>query len=125
MRLSEAIAHIEGFYSKYGADGKPLTSPNRPQRNNNPGNLEFHGWMQSYGATLETGVSKPRFAAFPSVANGFAALDALLAMHYASMTVQDAINKFAPPVENNTSKYVNEVCRLVGCSPTDLVKDVM
>jgi hypothetical protein len=123
MKLIEAIAHIEGFYAPLGADGEP----NRPQRNNNPGNLDFESWMvEKYRAKLEECTPHPRFAHFPSISIGFQALHDLLAgPHYSNLTVEQAINRYAPPSENNTTNYIEFVCHNVGCQPTDLVSQVL
>lgn len=101
--------------------------PNRPQRNNNPGNLNFASYMVGeYGAMLESGTPEPRFAHFPSPEVGFQALyDLLNGPRYSGLTIEAAINKYAPPVENNTTNYVKFVCSAVGCQPTDLVSDVL
>lgn len=120
MTLIEAIAQVEGFYAKGD-------KPNRPQRNANPGNINFAPWLaQKYGAVLETGTPEPRFAHFKTPEDGFAALHDLLSGHaYAGLTIEEAINRYAPSAENNTVGYVAFVCSKVGCKPGDLVKDVM
>ena len=118
MTLIEAIAHIEGFYAV--VNGKV---PNRPQRNNNPGDLDFEPWMvEKYNAVLEGGVPHPRFARFPDAETGFRALSDLLAgQHYCELTIESAVNRYAPPIENDTNGYVGYVCKEVGCLPTDKV----
>ena len=123
MKLPEVIAHIEGFYAPLGADGEP----NRPQRNNNPGNLNFEPWMvEKYGAKLEECTPHPRFAHFPLVSIGFQALHDLLAgPNYCNLTVAQAIVRYAPPTENDTIHYINYVCRRLGCLSTDLVSKVL
>ncbi len=40
---------------------------------------------------------------------------------YKGLTVEEALNKWAPPVENQTSIYVTHVCQWVGCQPTDII----
>lgn len=122
MTLPMAIGHIEGFYR---TDIKT-----RPQRLNNPGDLEFAPWMEKYGARLETippGYhEQPRFACFPDASDGFAALHALLSgPHYVDLTIEQAINRYAPPCENDTRGYVDFVCSRCGCRPTDRVGDVL
>lgn len=117
MKLVEAIAHIEGYYTK----------GTRPERNNNPGDLEFHEWMVAkYGATMETGTPHPRFAHYPNPEIGFKAMTDLLGgKHYGPMTIRDAINTYAPPTENNTGQYVRFVCANAECQPTDIVADIL
>ena len=119
LSIAQAIALIEGYYA--GGAG-----PNRPQRNNNPGNLEYHAWMgERYGARLEDG-SHPRFAWFPSADTGFAALNDLLkSPAYARMSIAQAINRYAPPTENNTAGYVEHVCRWTGLNPSDIVGEAI
>ena len=91
-------------------------------RNNNPGNLNYVGQP---GAHLETGVAEPRFAAFPTMADGIRALrDQLL--RYAERgltTVASIISVYAPPTENVTSAYIGSLCRHMGVQ-ADTVLDL-
>ena len=117
--LVVAIAHLEGFY----------VPGDRPNRNNNPGDIEFGQFAELHGATREEIMphgGTPRFAYFPTLAQGWGCLTALLyTPAYRNLTVAQAIAKFAPPVENDTDGYVKSVCTRVGCSPTDLVYNVL
>lgn len=119
--LPQAIARCEGFYG-------PIT--NRCVRNRNPGDIEFAPWTAEapYNATLEKvqpGV-KARFACFPTADQGFAALSALLlGPHYRDLTIEQAINRYAPASENDTTNYVTQVCGWVGCKPDETVAEVM
>lgn len=119
--LPEAIARMEGWYG-------PIT--NRCVRNCNPGNIEWADWTKSppYKAELELvqpGV-KARFAKFPDADTGFAALRALLlGPAYKDLTIEQAINRYAPPSENSTNSYVKQVCSWVECNPDDIVWRVM
>lgn len=119
MTLIEAIARIEGFY----------TPGSRPNRNNNPGDIEWGSFARMHGATaLETpkGNEPARFAYFPTPEAGFAALHALLSgPAYAHLTIEEAINKYAPPSENQTVNYISFVCQRVGCKSTDIVSEVL
>ena len=87
----------------------------RNWRNNNPGNLEFGNLAKKYGAIGTDG----RFAIFPSFEAGQRAQEALLfeTDSYKNLTIAQAINRYAPPVENNTSNYVGTVARDIGVSP--------
>ena len=115
LTLDQAIARMEGFY----AQGQ---IPNRPQRNNNPGDIEFGPFAQRFGASS----GDPRFAIFPSVAQGFLCLQALLRSdHYAGLTVAQCIERYAPSVENNTEVYIAAVCHWTGRQPTDLLSDIL
>jgi hypothetical protein len=78
---------------------------NRPQRNNNPGNIEYGPFARSQGATGKE--PEGRFAVFASPQEGFRALVNLLQTDsYQSRTLGAAIHRFAPPSENNTAAYI-------------------
>lgn len=109
--LPQAIARVEGFY----AQG---TTPNRPQRNHNPGDIEFGVFAIFHGATGTDG----RFAVFPDDETGFQCLQSLLSgPHYRMLTVKECIDKYAPPNENDDVNYVALVCEWTGLQPTDIV----
>jgi hypothetical protein len=82
----------------------------------NPGDLEFEPWQEKYGAALESG-PYPRFAVFPTVAQGFAAQSALLIKDYAGLTVREFGYKYAPPPENDTDHYIAEICTFTQFTP--------
>jgi hypothetical protein len=108
MTFLQAVARQEGFY----------VEGTRPQRNNNPGDIEYGQFAKAHLATS----GDPRFAIFPDVTTGFAAMRALFqAPAYKGLTVEAALNKWAPPVENATSIYIEHVCEWVPCQPTDLI----
>ena len=111
MTLLEGMAKMEGF-------GKPGT---RSTNNNNPGDLEYGPFAKAHGATGTDG----RFAIFPTVDSGYAAMRALLQEKYAGLTLEEALNIYAPPVENNTNLYLKDVCSFVGCSPTDSIDTLL
>jgi hypothetical protein len=59
-----------------------------------------------------------RFAFFPTPEIGFAAMPALLGtLTYKGKTVAQALNIWAPPVENATNSYITNVC--LGIVPAD------
>ena len=99
----EAVAIMEGFY----------VPDSRPSRNNNPGDLEFRGWEVAFKGSLETGHTQ-RFAIFPTSEDGFNAMRHLILTSYVGLSVAAALNKWAPPVENETSNYITVVCKLTG-----------
>jgi hypothetical protein len=103
MTFIEAIAREEGFYAL----------KTRPNRNNNPGDIEFGKFAIAHGATS----GDPRFAIFPNAAAGFAAMRALLLSAYVGLTVAQTLNKWAPPVENNVNSYIANVCAWTGLTP--------
>lgn len=116
MTFMQAIAREEGY-------GVPHS---RASRNDNPGNLNMEPWLTQYGAVLETipaGIDEnPRFAAFPSEQQGFAAMRQLLTRDYVGLTVQCALNKWAPPSDNNdTSAYTANVCEWCNVTPDTIL----
>lgn len=113
--LGDAIAQVEGFNAKGD-------KPNRPQRNHNPGDIEYGDFAKSQGATGTDG----RFAIFPDDETGTKALYALLqSSKYADLTIPQAINKFAPPNENNTKGYSDSVLKQTGLSATTTVRQAL
>jgi hypothetical protein len=110
MLFLEAIARQEGFY----------VPDSRPNRNNNPGDLEFHGWETVYG-----GSSSPhdtRFTYFDSVAHGFEALRHLFTFSlYFGKTFQEAFEIYAPVTENHTSVYLANVCTWTNKPPSTII----
>lgn len=99
------------------ADGSVIRQDGaRNWRNNNPGNLEFGPFAQRYGAIGTDG----RFAIFPTYESGRSAKEALLfsSTSYSGMTIEQAINRYAPPNENNTGSYVSTVASSIGVPST-------
>lgn len=94
-------------------------------RNNNPGNLNFAGQA---GALRENG--KGRFAAFNTPEEGIGAMSKQLDLHFNGTSakakeagrplrsVKDIVEAWAPPNENNTAKYIADVAKQLGVSPT-------
>ncbi|POF63602.1 structural protein [Novacetimonas maltaceti] len=91
-------------------------------RNNNPGNLDYVGQA---GAHLETGVADPRFAAFPTMADGIRALRDQLIRYGARglTTVSSIVCVYAPACENATGAYISILCQRMGVGP-DTVLDL-
>ena len=88
----------------------------RNWRNNNPGNLEMGAFARSFGAVGSDG----RFAVFPTLADGTKAKEELLfgsKSKYANLSITDALNRYAPPNENNTAAYIKSVASAVGVDP--------
>lgn len=114
MTLPQAVACEEGFYD----DGPP----NRPQRNRNPGDLEWHPWMIQFGSRG----GDPRFAVFPSSDEGFAALLHLLQFPlYRGKTVTEFVNTFAPSNENDVGQYVRNLCAFCECTPDTVIDTIL
>lgn len=118
MHFLEAIARQEGFYIPHS----------RADRNNNPGNIEYGTFAINYGATRVETVgpqTRARFAYFPSASQGFLAMKGLFFEHYQGMNVEQALNKYAPPIENETNIYINNVCTWAQCTKSDLVSTLL
>jgi hypothetical protein len=114
MKLVEAIGKMEGF----GAGPH-----NRPTRLHNPGDIEKGKFADAHGAV--SGVDS-RFATFPDDATGYAALTALLQTPgYRGKTVAQCINRYAPPIENNTVNYVEQVCKWAECAPDTIIDGLL
>lgn len=86
----------------------------RNWRNNNPGNIEAGSFARRYGAVGSDG----RFAVFPTYEAGRRAKAALIfeSPRYRDLSISEAINRYAPPFENNTTAYANGVARAAGVS---------
>ena len=112
MTFLQANARMEGFY----------VLGSRPNRNNNPGDVEFGKFAEAHGADRSDG----RFAHFPDPETGFAAMKLLFqAPSYKGLTVEAALNRWAPPVENQTSHYISSVCTWANCKPTDVIDSLL
>ncbi|MFT8334720.1 MAG: structural protein [Acetobacter orientalis] len=88
----------------------------RGLRNNNPGNLNF---AHQLGAVIETGVSNPRFARFPTMDDGVKALCHQLVLYFGRgiNTVAKIVGQWAPPQENITSAYIAYVSQQMNVQP--------
>ncbi|WP_306537262.1 hypothetical protein [Geobacter sp.] len=84
----------------------------RAWRNNNPGNIEYGPHAIKMGATGSDG----RFAVFPDEQTGRRAQEKLIfeGDSYRNRTLSEAINRYAPPGENDTRRYQREVLASVG-----------
>ena len=96
-----------------GNDGNiyEASGGSRAWRNNNPGNLEDGKFARNNGAIGTDG----RFAIFPDAMTGFNAMAGLLATSpYQSLTIEGAINRYAPPNENNVENYLKSIEKQTG-----------
>lgn len=81
-------------------------------RNNNPGNLRFNDFVRY---TLGAIGSANGFAVFSNEQTGSIAIKKLLQTSaYQKLTVGGVINRYAPPIENDTTGYQNHVKNLTG-----------
>src|SRR5271167_2931667 len=96
-------------------NGSIQSGGDRNWRNNNPGNLEAGAFSTSHGAIGSDG----RFAIFPTAESGAQALQSLLQTNtYQSLSVGDAIARFAPANENDTAAYSQFIQDHVGETTT-------
>jgi hypothetical protein len=123
LAFSQVVGSAPGQLLVQAADGHVYTvSGDRNLRNNNPGNIEAGPYANSMGAIGSDG----RFAVFPTYEAGRAAQENLQfsSPAYAGLTIAQAINKYAPPNENNTAGYAAGVARAVGVSPSTRLSDL-
>jgi len=107
-------AQKEGFADwQLDAKGKPV----RGLVNNNPGNIRPDKAYTWQGSTGEAG----GFVQFGSPEAGIRALTLNLLSYdqQGINTVQGIINRWAPPSENKTGNYINQVAKDLGVKPTD------
>ena len=77
-------------------------------RNNNPGNIGAGPTAKELGSIGVNG----RWAIFPDTAAGFKAMhDLLMSPAYNSLTAKQAVDKWAPPNENNTASYIAQLAK--------------
>ncbi len=74
-------------------------------RNNNPGNIRAGAKAIKLGAVGQNG----GMAVFPTIEAGIEAQKAVLAETYGNMSVTDMVQDYAPPVENNTQQYLDNL----------------
>lgn len=92
----------------------------RGERNNNPGNIVRDGDMWHGMATDQSGDS--RFIVFISPDFGIRAIGKIVNSYYYKhglTTVESIINRWAPPVENNTNAYICDVADKCGVKPDE------
>jgi len=89
---------------------------NASQRNHNPVNLRYAGQVEA------TGKDDKGYAVFPNPAAGWRAAHAQIALDMArNLSFHEFINKFAPPIENDTSSYLDFVCKEMCVSPEEQI----
>lgn len=96
--------------------------PARGIRNNNPGNIDRNATKWQGMAAAQ---SDPRFVVFISPQFGIRALARTLLTYQSQhnlKTIRQIINRWAPPVENNTDAYVRAVAEKVGVYPDEAVE---
>lgn len=111
--ISAVVQTGPGFLVVQRPDGTvQRLQGSRNWRNNNPGNIEAGAYANSMGAIGSDG----RFAIFPTYEMGRTAKEKLIfeGRNYRDLTLTQTINRYAPPVENNTSWYQSTVLGAVG-----------
>ena len=97
-------------------------------RNNNPGNLDKGSPWQG----LIDNPAEPRFCTFKDPVWGIRALAVTLITYHDKRrakdgtsidTIREVIERWAPPNENNTDAYINEVSKAVGVT-ADMIIDL-
>lgn len=91
-------------------------------RLNNPGNLRPSRLYQGVIGTADT--PNGAFAIFSSPETGRAEKRALLRRRYDTLSLRDAIYTYAPPVENDTEKYLGFVIKRTGLARDRLLSDM-
>lgn len=104
-------------------------TPTRGERNRNPGNIDRVPRTIWKGMSPDQS-SDSRFVVFTSPVWGIRALAKVL-LTYSRVypqdtpqdidTVREIINRWAPPVENDTGAYVAAVCKTLGVGPDDVI----
>ena len=87
----------------------------RGLRNNNPLNIRRVAGTKWKGQAAEQ--KDKEFVQFESLDWGIRAAFCILETYrrkYKAVCIEDIINRWAPPSENDTKKYVETVCRLTG-----------
>lgn len=93
-------------------------------RNNNPGNIR---WGSPWQGLVKNGKQKdPDFCLFVDPASGIRAIVMTLITYYDKRkakdgskidSVREVIERWAPPVENNTGAYANQIAKVLNVSP--------
>lgn len=99
-----------------------MTLP-RGIRNNNAGNIRWGSNWQSL-VPQEQRTDK-NFCQFVSPVYGLRAMVKVMFTYrdkYGLDTIEGIINKYAPPVENNTQGYINRVCDKLGVKPDQSIR---
>lgn len=87
----------------------------RSVRNNNPGNLRFSTFTESYGAENDG----EDYSIFPDLPRGIACAVSLIAQKgYRNLTIKAMIERYAPSNDKNyPAKYIKFICDNAGLSP--------
>lgn len=100
-----------------------MTTPTRGERNANPGNIDRVAATHWQGQSADQS-GDPRFVVFDSPEWGIRAIAKELLTYqtkHACGTIREIINRWAPPVENNTKAYIAAVATDCGVAPDDQI----
>ncbi|PHM38192.1 structural protein [Xenorhabdus mauleonii] len=89
-------------------------------RNNNPGNIDNNSANKWLGQLPHDRNIEKRFCRFETAEHGIRALMKLLRnyqLKYQLHSIRQIINRYAPPIENNTESYIRFAAVKVGVSP--------
>lgn len=102
-----------------------MATLSRGIRNNNPGNLVLTSiaWQGKISARLNT---DGKFEQFTSIEYGIRAMfkDLVNDINKGKNTVRKLISEYAPPTENDTKKYILDVCQSIGVKPDDVITSI-
>lgn len=96
----------------------------RGERNNNPGNIDYNPANKWQGQLPHDPSIESRFCRFQSAEYGIRAIYKLLQTYqrkYGLNSVAAIINKYAPPIENNTSGYIRRAADDIGVAVLDKI----
>ncbi len=110
-------------FNSVGSDTQQASNIQIPQNtlayaNNNPGNLRFAG---------QDGASEGKggFASFSSPQEGFNALQNQIKLDAGrGLSLADFISKFAPPSENDTQNYIQQIASATSTNPTTPISQI-
>ncbi|WP_416778174.1 structural protein [Xenorhabdus budapestensis] len=93
-------------------------------RNNNPGNIDHNPKNKWQGQLPHDPKVEKRFCRFESAEYGIRALFKLLRnyqLRHQLHSIRKIINRYAPPVENNTESYIQFAAEKVGVSADEKI----
>lgn len=94
-------------------------------RNNNPGNIRHGTHTFWVGEAREQ--PDAEFISFSSPVYGMRAVMKILLTYYKRYnlhTIESIINRYAPPVENDTISYVTTVSKISGVKKDEVINDI-
>lgn len=95
--------------------------PTRGERNNNPLNIRWSASIKWQGQIYHDDAG---FCTFRSNLYGTRAAFAILRTYrhiHHRTTIEQIIERWAPPTENNTAKYVADVCKSLNACPSTII----